>query len=103
MLKLDEKKMSSLRRFDDVLNEKYGCENSSERKDFEAKARTWYYAELLKDERMKQNITQESLAESIGKEPEYVSAMEKGDTDIQLSTFLKIADVLGLRFSLVLG
>ena len=51
MPNLDEKKLSSLRRFDDVLNEKYGRENSSERKDFEAKARTWYYAELLKDER----------------------------------------------------
>ncbi len=51
MPNLNEKKLSSLRRFDDVLNEKYGSENSSERKDFEAKARTWYYAELLKDER----------------------------------------------------
>ena len=35
--------------------------------------------------------------------PEYISALEKGQTDMQLSTFLRIADALGLRFSLVLG
>lgn len=101
MLKLNENKLVSLRRFDDVLNEKYGSEKSVERKEFDAKA--WYYAELLKDERKKQNITQKSLAERIGKKREYISALEKGQTDMQLSTFLKIADALGLRFSLVLG
>lgn len=103
MLKLNENKLASLRRFDDVLNEKYGSEKSVERKEFDAKAKTWYYAELLKDERKKQHITQKSLAERIGKKREYISALEKGQTDMQLSTFLKIADALGLRFSLVLG
>ena len=103
MLKLDENKLASLRRFDNVLNEKYGSEKSVERKEFDAKAKAWYYAELLKDERKKQNITQKSLAEKIGKKREYISALEKGQTDMQLSTFLKIADALGLRFSLVLG
>ena len=49
MLKLDKKKLAGLKTFDDHLQEKYGDENSVERKEFEAKA--WYYAELLKDER----------------------------------------------------
>ncbi len=103
MLKLNENKLASLRRFDDVLNEKYGSEKSVEHKEFDAKAKAWYYAELLKDERKKQHITQKYLAERIGKKREYISALEKGQTDMQLSTFLKIADALGLRFSLVLG
>ena len=72
-------------------------------KKYDAKAKAWYYAEMLKDERKKQNITQKALAERIGKKREYISALEKGQTDMQLSTFLKIADALGLRFSLVLG
>ena len=72
-------------------------------KKYDAKAKAWYYAELLKDERKKQNITQKALAERIGKKREYISALEKGQTDMQLSTFLKIADALGLCFSLVLG
>ena len=45
MLKLDENKLASLRRFDDVLNEKYGSEKSVERKEFDAKAKAWYLIE----------------------------------------------------------
>lgn len=102
-MKLDVKKLNSLKSFDCYLDEQYGKENSIERKEFEAKARAWYYAELLKDERKRQNITQKALAEQIGKKREYISALEKGQTDMKLSTFISIADALGLRFSLVLG
>lgn len=66
MLKFNENELASLRRFDDVLNEKYGSEKSVKRKELDAKAKAWYYAELLKDERKKQNITQKSLTERIG-------------------------------------
>lgn len=103
MMKLDMNKLNNLRSFDSYLDEQYGKENSVERKEFEAKAKAWYYAELLKDERKRQNITQKALAEQIGKKREYISALEKGQTDMQLSTFISIADALGLRFSLVLG
>ena len=44
-----------------------------------------------------------AAAEKIGKKREYVSALEKGQTDMQLSTFLRIANALGLQFSLVVG
>ena len=101
MMKLDMNKLNNLRSFDSYLDEQYGKENSVERKEFEAKAKAWYYAELLKDERKRQNITQKALAEQIGKKREYISALEKGQTDMQLSTFISIADALGLRFSLV--
>ena len=96
-------KLNNLRSFDSYLDEQYGKENSVERKEFEAKSKAWYYAELLKDERKRQNITQKALAEQIGKKREYISALEKGQTDMQLSTFISIAEALGLRFSLVLG
>ena len=59
MLKLDKEKLACLKTFDDHLQERYGGENSPERKEFEAKA--WYYAELLKDERKRQNVTQKIL------------------------------------------
>ena len=81
MLKLDKEKLVGLKTFDDHLQERYGGENSPERKEFEAKAKAWYYAELLKDERKRQNVTQKVLAEKIGKKREYISALEKGQTD----------------------
>ena len=78
MLKLDTNKLRNLKSFDNCLDEQYGEENSVERKEFEAKAKAWYYAELLKDERKRQNITQKALAEQIRKKREYISAIEKG-------------------------
>ena len=101
MVNLDMNKLKGHKSFDSYLDEQHGEENSVERKEFEAKAKAWYYAELLKDERKRQNITQKALAEQIGKKREYFSAIEKGQTDMQLSTFISIAEALGLRFSLV--
>ena len=47
--------------------------------------------------------TQQQLGERIGKKREYISSLEQGQTDMQLSTFMLIANALGLRFSLVVG
>ena len=71
--------------------------------DAKTKAKAWYYAELLRDERKRQKLTQQQLGERIGKKREYISALEQGQTDMQLSTFMLIANALGLRFSLVVG
>ena len=46
---------------------------------------------------------QQQLADKIGKKREYISTIERGNSDMQMSTFLQIASALGLRFSLVVG
>ena len=81
------------------LDECYGKQGTPERLDFEAKA--WCYAEILKDARKKEKITQKSLAEKIGKKREYIALLEQGKTDMQLSIFLRISQALGLNFTLV--
>ena len=103
MIKLDENKLSKLTKGTDHLNEKYGDKGSVSREEFDAKSLAWYYAGLLRDERKRQNITQQQLGDLIGKKREYISSLEKGKTDMQLSTFMLIANVLGLKFSLVAG
>ena len=103
MSNIDINKLKGLTKADDILTEKYGEEGSASRSEFEAKAKAWYYAELLKNERKRQKLTQQELADMIGKKREYISALEKGKTDMQLSTFLQLSNALGLRFSLVLG
>ena len=103
MFKLDEKKLSRLKSGTQHLDEKYGEKGTPVREEFDARAKAWYYAELLRSERKRQKITQQQLGERIGKKREYVSALEKGQTDMQLSTFMLIANALGLRFSLVVG
>ena len=103
MTKLDEKKLAELITGSQHLDEKYGKKGSPSRKEFEAKAEAWYYAELLRDERKRQKLTQQQLGERIGKKREYISALEQGHTDMQLSTFMLIANALGMKFSLVVG
>ena len=103
MMKLDEKKLAKLKTGSEHLAEKYGEKGTLSREEFDARAKAWYYAELLRDERKRQKMTQQQLAELIGKKREYISSLEQGHTDMQLSTFVLIANALGLRFSLVVG
>ena len=103
MIKISEEKWEKLPKVEDHLSEKYGPVGSASRKEFQAKAESWYYAELLREERKRQKITQKELGERIGKKREYISALEQGQTDMQLSTFMLISNALGLKFSLVVG
>jgi len=50
----------------------------------------------LKDERLEAKLTQEELANKIGAKKSYISRVENGKTDIQLSTLYKLFEV-GLR------
>jgi len=102
MINISDEKWKSLPKFNDKLNERYGAPGTPSRDAFEARAKAWYYAELLKEERKRQKLTQQ-LADKIGKKREYISTIERGNSDMQMSTFLQIASALGLRFSLVLG
>ena len=103
MIKIDEKKLAALKTGSQHLAEKYGERGTPAREELEAKARAWYFAEILRDERKRQKLTQQQLGERIGKKREYISSLEQGQTDMQLSTFMLIANALGLRFSLVVG
>lgn len=74
MIKLDEKKLAQLKTGSQHFDEKYGPAGSPSRVEFEAKAKAWYYAELLRDERKRQKLTQQQLGERIGKKREYISS-----------------------------
>ena len=97
---IDFKKLENLPSANDMLDEKYGKLGSVTRDAFEAKAKAWYYAEVLKDARKSAGITQKELADKIGKKREYIASLEKGETDMQLSTFILISEAVGLKFAL---
>ena len=99
-IKLDAKKLSKLPSFNEKLDREYGQKGTMQRETFDAKARAWYYAEVLKDARKAAGITQKQLAEKIGKERSYIALLEKGETDMQLSTFLMISEAGGLKVAL---
>lgn len=57
-MKINMEKLSGLTSMNSVLDKKYGEEGKNSRAEFEAKAQSWYYAEILREERKKQKISQ---------------------------------------------
>ena len=87
--------------FEELLFHKYGEKGSPARQEFEAKANAFYICEMLKEHREKQQLTQAQLAEKTAIKETFISRIENGKVDIQLSTFLKMLNGLGLSFSIV--
>ena len=83
-----------------VLTQEAGALGSPEREDFDAKALAWYYGEVLRDRRKEIGMTQKELADIVGRNRTYINRIEKGETDLQLSSFLRIADALGIKIHL---
>ena len=74
------------------LDKKYGKVGTATRTEFESKAQAFVIGELLKEERSKANLTQEALAEKTGTKKSYISRIENGRADIQLSTLFKLIE-----------
>ena len=98
--KINIDKLKHLPTTEDMLADKYGVKGSESREEFDAKSRAWYYAEQLKKARKSAGITQQQLAERVGKKREYIALLEKGETDMQLSTFISITEAVGMKISL---
>ena len=95
-----EKAIMECENFDDLLNVEYGERGTTEREKFETEAETFCLAECLKEQRRLAGLTQEQLAAKIGTKKSYISKIENGHADIQLSTLFRIFGGLGKRLSL---
>ena len=98
--KLDFKSQSGFVDAESVLASAVGEVGTENREEFNAKARAWYYGEILRERRKELGLTQKELAEQIGRERTYINRIEKGETALQLSSFLRIADALGITLRL---
>ncbi|NNM95062.1 MAG: helix-turn-helix transcriptional regulator [Bacteroidia bacterium] len=90
--------------FDELLHLKYGKIGSKKRDAFEEKAQYFIISEMLKEARIEAHMTQEELAQKVGTKKSYISRLENGKCDIQLSTLYRIfEDGLGRRISLLIA
>lgn len=99
MKHFDENILTGLHNADELLNSKYGAIGSESRTEFEAKARAYYYGVILRDRRKELKMTQRELAKKTGTARSYIARIERGDTDMQLSSFLRIAEALQMSFT----
>lgn len=99
-----EKNIRNAKNFDELLDLKYGKIGSENRDKFEEKAQYFVISEMLKEARKEANMTQEQLAEKVGTKKSYISRLENGKCDIQLSTLYRIFEFgLGKRINLMFG
>jgi ribosome-binding protein aMBF1 (putative translation factor) len=98
----EKMKELNLTPIEDLITEDFGAEGTPTRMEFDADVDAFILGERLKEERQKAGLTQEQLAEKIGTKKSYISRVENGHADIQVSTLLKIFQGLGRRVSLTI-
>jgi ribosome-binding protein aMBF1 (putative translation factor) len=96
-MKEANKKMTT---FEEHLEKRYGAIGTEERTIFEMKAKIFAIGEILKEERRLAHLTQEQLAEKTGTRKSFISRIENGHSDIQLSTLYRLVETgLGKHLS----
>ena len=95
--------MKNVTTFEDLLKSKYGEKGSVNRDKFDADSLAFRLGVMLKEARKEANLTQEQLAEKTGTKKSYISRIENGKGNIQLSTLIRIFEIglnkrIGLTF-----
>lgn len=81
------------------IAKRYGKEGTPKREKFREEAFSNYFGEIIKNRRKELQISQEALAEKVGKKRSYISRIENGE-DIRLSNFSLLAKELGISIEL---
>jgi len=96
--------MEKLTTLDDHYSTRYGETGSEKRINFEIRAKAFMIGELIKEERKNAHMTQEQLGEKIGANKSFISRIENGKTDIQMSTFYRLIEFgLGKKLELIIS
>jgi ribosome-binding protein aMBF1 (putative translation factor) len=98
MRKLDPQKLAQMPTFNQRLDEKYGKIGCEERDQFDEESIAWFYGNMLRERRQELKLTQKQVADKLGREQSYIARVENGKTDIQISSFFRIAAILGIQF-----
>lgn len=84
----------------DLLAERYGKEGTESREKFREEAYSYYFGEIIRSRRKELNMSQENLAEAVGKKRPYISRIENGE-DVKISNLVLVANALDLSIQLI--
>ncbi len=90
---MEGEKMKNVTDFEDILKSKYGPKGTAQRDKYDAESLAFRLGVMLKEARKNANITQEELAERTGTKKSYISRIERGQSDIQISTYYKLIEI----------
>ncbi len=96
--------MKKIKDFEDILIEKYGVKGTASRDEYDANSLAFRLGVMLKEARNSAMITQDELAQRTGTKKSYISRIERGKCDIQISTYYKLIEIgLGKRLNISIG
>ena len=96
--------MEKLTTLEQHLDKQYGKKGTKKRDQFDTDSLAFRIGEMLKQARKQSRLTQEELAERTGTKKSYISRIEGGKSDIQLSTFYKLIEIgLGKTLNISIG
>ena len=96
--------MKDITTFEEHLDERHGKIGTEKRLDFEKKATAFAIGEILREARKEANMTQEQLALKTGTGKSFISRIENGHSDIQLSTLYRLVEIgFGKQIHLTIG
>jgi HTH-type transcriptional regulator / antitoxin HipB len=96
--------MKDITTFDEHLDRRYGKIGTERRTDFEIKAKAFAIGEILREARKEAHLTQDELAQKTGTRKSFISRIENGHSDIQLSTLYRLVEIgFGKRVNLTIG
>lgn len=91
--------MGELIKAKDIIDKRFGEPGTKSREEFRDEAFSYYFGEVLKNRRKELKLSQNDLAEMIGKKRPYISRIENGE-DIKMSNFVLVANALNLSITL---
>lgn len=95
--------MARPKTFEELLDKQYGVPGTRSRAAFEKKTTVFIISDLLKEARKEAGLTQEQLAEKLGTRKSYISRIENGKCDVQVSTLYRLfEDGLGKRITITI-
>lgn len=85
--------MKNITRFEDLLKDKYGEKGIPARDKYDSGSLAFRLGVMLKEARKGAHLTQQELAERTGTKKSYISRVERGQSDIQISTYHKLIEI----------
>lgn len=96
--------MKNITDFEEILKEKYGEKGTASRDKYDADSLAFRLGVMLKEARNEAMITQDELAQRTGTKKSYISRIERGQSDIQISTYYKLIEIgLGKHLNISIG
>jgi DNA-binding XRE family transcriptional regulator len=84
---------------EEILDKYIGKQGTPKRDEFEAELQVDVIAYHLKQLRIKQQLTQQQLADLVGIDKTQISKIEKGTRNLTIETITRIANALGAKIN----